>query len=108
MAGEGRAEGKIRVERIEDQPDGNWTLKVDPTRIDFLAYDGTTAGSMQIKDGNGLVDAKNASVESLQTTAEGSLRSLNRKRHAMFFDFVTKLNGNANLSFTLSVGPEKE
>lgn len=108
MAGEGRAEGKIRVERIEDQPDGNWTLKVDPTRIDFLSYDGTTAGSMQIKHGNGLVDAKNASVESLQTTAEGCLRSLNRKRHAMFFDFVTKLNGNANLSFTLSVGPEKE
>ena len=109
MAGEGRAEGKIRVERVEDQDDGKWTLSVKPATVSFRSYGGTAAGSMSIKDGNGLVDAKNASVESLQVTAGGSLESLNRKRHAMFFDFVKKLDGEASdMRFTLTVEPEEK
>ena len=106
-AGSGRAEGKIRVERIEDQPDGTWTLKVEPSTITFRSDGGTASGTMQVKDGNGLVDAQNASVKSLQATAEGSLSSLNKKRHALFFDFVKKLDGDASLRFILSVDPAK-
>lgn len=106
-AGEGRAEGKIRVERVDDQPDGTWTLRIEPSEIRFRSNDGTAAGSMQVKDGNGLVDAGNASVKSLQATATGNLATLNKKRHAMFFDFVKRLNGDSNLRFTLTVDPEK-
>ena len=105
-AGEGRAEGKIRVERVDDQPDGTWTLRVEPSEILFRSNAGTAAGSMQVKDGNGLVDAENASVKTLHATATGNLASLNKKRHAMFFDFVKRLNGDSNLRFTLTVDPE--
>ena len=105
-AGEGRADGKISVERVEDQPDGTWTLRIEPSEIRFRSNAGTAAGSMQVKDGNGLVDAENASVKSLQATAAGNLASLNKKRHAMFFDFVKRLNGDSNLRFTLTVDPE--
>lgn len=107
-AGSGRAEGKIRVERVEDQPDGAWTLKIEPSDVLFRSTNGTASGKMHVKDGNGLVDAKNASVKSLQATAEGNLSSLNKKRHALFFDFVKKLNGDANLRFTLSVDPDSK
>ena len=105
MAGDGRAEGKVRVKRIDDQQDGSWTLTMEPSTITFRNDAGTTSGSMEVKGGNGLVDAEKVSVKSLQATAKGSLRSLNKTRHAMFFDFVKKLNGDANLRFTLSVDP---
>lgn len=104
-AGDGRAEGKIRIERIDDQPDGNWTLKLEPTEVQFRTSDGTGAGKMQVKDGNGLVDAKNASVKSLHATAGGNLSKLNKKRHFLFFDFVKRIDGNSNLRFTLTANP---
>ena len=104
-AGEGRAEGKIRVERGKDQPNGDWSLQSEPAEIQFRTSDGTAAGKMQVKDGNGLVDAKNASVKSLQATATGNLRSLNKKRHFLFFDFVKRFEGNSNLRFTLTANP---
>lgn len=105
VAGEGRAEGKIRVERVKDQPNGDWSLQIEPAEIQFRTSDGTAAGKMQVKDGNGLVDAKNASVKSLQATATGNLRSLNKKRHFLFFDFVKRINGDSNLRFTLTTKP---
>ena len=103
--GDGRAEGNIKVERVKDQPDGTWTLQVEPSEVTFVSKDDTARGKMQVKDGNGLVDAKNASVKSLQVTATGNLRSLNKKRHALFFDFVEKIEGDSNLRFTLKVDP---
>ena len=107
-AGDGRAEGKIHIERIEDQKDGTWTLKVAPATIEFRSEDGTAAGKMQVKDGNGLVDGENASVKSLHATAGGNLRTLNKKRHFMFFDFVKRLDGDSNLRFTLTAEPAKK
>ena len=104
-AGDGCAEGRIRIERVEDQPDGNWTLKLEPTEVQFRTSDGTAAGKMQVKDGNGLVDAKNASVKSLHATAAGNLSKLNKKRHFLFFDFVKRIDGNSNLRFTLTANP---
>lgn len=104
-AGEGRAEGKIRVERVKDQPNGDWSLQIEPAEIQFRTNDGTVAGKMNIREGNGLVDAKNASVKSLQATATGNLRSLNKKRHFLFFDFVKRFEGNSNLRFTLTANP---
>ena len=104
-AGDGRAEGEVRVERVDDQPNGTWTLRVEPSEIAFRSDDGTAAGTMQVKDGNGLVDAENASVKSLHAIAEGNLASLNKKRHAMFFDFIKRLHGDSNLRFTLTVDP---
>ena len=105
VAGDGRAEGKIRVERLADQPDGDWTLRLEPAEVQFRTNDGTAAGKMNIKDGNGLVDAKNVAVKSLHATATGSLRSLNKKRHFLFFDFVKRIDGNSNLRFTLTADP---
>lgn len=106
LAGDGRAEGKIRVERTEDQPNGDWTLQIERGReILFRTNDGTTAGKMLIKDGNGLVDAKSASVKSLQATASGDLRKLNKERHFLIFNFVKRFEGNSNLRFTLTVAP---
>lgn len=106
-SGNGRAEGKIRVERVEDQKDGAWTLSVEPSTIEFRSDDGTVAGKMDVKEGNGLVDAENASVKSLHATASGNLRSLDKKRHFMFFDFVKRIDGNSNMRFTLTVEPAK-
>lgn len=99
----GRSDGKIHVERFEDQKNGDWTLKLEPSTIEFRSEDGTTAGKMQIKKGNGYVDAANASVKSLQATASGNLQALDKKRHCMFFDFVKRIDGNANMRFSLSV-----
>ena len=106
LAGDGRAEGRIRVERTEDQPNGDWTLQIERGReILFRTNDGTTAGKMLIKDGNGIVDATSASVKSLQATASGDLRKLNRERHFLLFDCVKRFEGNSNLRFTLTVAP---
>ena len=106
-SGNGSAEGKIRVERVDDQKDGAWTLSVEPSTIEFRSDDGTVAGKMEVKEGNGLVDAENASVKSLHATARGNLRSLDKKRHFMFFDFVKRIDGNSNMRFTLTVEPAK-
>jgi hypothetical protein len=105
VAGNGRAEGNINVERVADQADGTWTLQIERSEITFVSKDETTRGKMTVKDGNGLVDQKNASVKSLQATANGNLHSLNKKRHALFFDFVEKIEGDSNLRFTLTVNP---
>ena len=103
----GRAEGNIRVERVDDQPDGTWTLKLEPAIVEFRSDDGTTSGNMKVKDGNGLVDSENASVVSLHATATGNLRSLNKKRHFLYFDFIKRIEGDSNLRFSLSVKAEK-
>ena len=104
VTGEGRVDGKVRVTRVDDQPDGSWTLKVEPSEISFRSDKGTAVGKMQVKDGNGLVDAENASVRMLLATAEGDLRSLNKKRHYLL-DFIKKFKGDANLRFLLRVDP---
>lgn len=107
VVGQGRTEGKIRVERLVDQPDGTWTLKVEPAEIEYKSDNGASAGTMHVKDGNGLIDAENVSVKSLHATAGGNLRSLNKKRHFLFFDFVKRIKGDSNLRFTLTVDPVK-
>lgn len=103
----GRVEGEIRVERESDQPDGEWTLKVEPSTVEYRGDSGVVSGKMEVKGGNGLVDAKNVSVKSLQVTADGNLRSLNKERHFLFFDFVKRIKGDSNLRFSLSVAPAK-
>ena len=108
MAGNGSTDGKITVERVADQDDGTWTLKIARTEIEYKSDNGESAGTMLVKDGNGLVDAKNFSVKSLHATAEGGLRHLNKKRHFLFFDFVKRVKGNSNLRFTLTVDPAKK
>ena len=46
-------------------------------------------------------------MKSLHATARGNLRSLNKKRHFMFFDLVKRIEGDSNLRFTLTVAPAK-
>ena len=108
VAGSGRAEGQILVTRIDDQPNGDWTLSLSGTEVTFRSDDGTVAGKMKVKDGNGLVDSGKGSVKMLHTTATGDLRAMNKKRHAMFFDFVKRLKGDANLRFSLACEPSPE
>jgi len=107
VAGQGRTEGTIRVERLANQQDGTWTLKVEPAEIEYKSDNGAAAGMLHVKDGSGLVDAESFSVKSLQATAGGNLRSLNKKRHFLFFDFVKRIKGDSSLRFTLTVDPAK-
>lgn len=102
---DGTADGKIRVVRDEDQPDGDWTIRMEQSTIRFLSATGDTAGKMEFKKGEALVDAKNASVKVLQATASGNLAKLNQARHLLFFTFVKRINGDSNLRFTLSTEP---
>ena len=106
-AGDGRADGKIRVERVADQPDGSWTLKIEPQEIAFRSKDDTIMGKMQVKEGNGLVDAESVSVKVLHATANGNLKSLSKERHLLFFEFVTRIDGDSNLRFSLESSPAK-
>lgn len=108
VAGNGRAEGQILVTRTANQANGDWTLKLSGTEISFRDDHGTVAGKMKLRDGNGLVDADKASVKTLHATATGSLAVLNKERHMMFFDFVKRLRGDANLRFSLSTEPVSE
>lgn len=103
MAADGQAEGLLRVVRDDDQENGDWTLRIEPSEITYRATGGH--GKLEIHDGTGLVDAENASVKSLQSTAAGNLRMLNKKRHWMLFDFVKKTEGNSSMRFTLAVEP---
>lgn len=107
LSSTGRAEGKIVVTRGPDQ-DGDWTLELEGTEISFRGDDGSTSGQMTFKEGNGLVDGTDHYVKSVHATATGSLASMNRKRHAMFFDFVKRLDGNANLRFSLVTDPLRQ
>ena len=107
IAGSGRTEGRIKVKRVDDQPDGTWTLELVPTPIEFVSNDKTTIGKMQMKGGNGLVDAKNVSVKTLQATAWGNLRHLDKKRHWLLFESVKRFDGNSNLRFSITVKPAK-
>lgn len=103
MAADGEADGKLRVVRDADQENGDWTLRIEPSEITYRGAGGH--GKLEVHDGTGLVDAENASVKSLQTTATGDLGMLNKKRHWMLFDFVKKTEGNAAMRFTLAVEP---
>ena len=104
LSSTGRAEGKIVVTRGPDK-DGDWTLELEGTEISFRGDDGSTSGRMTFKEGNGLVDGTDHYVKALHATATGSLASMNRKRHAMFFDFVKRLDGKANIRFSLVTEP---
>lgn len=103
---DGQTDGKIRVMREKDQPDGNWTLAILPTEITYRGNGGT--GTLSVKDGVGLVDAKSASVKTIQATATGDMGMLSKERHWMFFDFVQKTKGLANMRFTLATEPAGE
>lgn len=103
---EGRSDGKIRIVREKDQPDGNWTLSILPTEITYRGDGG--AGTLSVKDGVGLVDAESASVKSVQATATGDMGMLSKERHWMFFDFVQKTEGSADMRFTLATEPAGE
>lgn len=103
---EGRSDGKIRLVREEDQPDGNWTLAILPTEITYRGDGGT--GTLSVKDGVGLVDAESASVKTIQATATGDMGMLSKQRHWMFFDFVQKTKGSADMRFTLATEPAGE
>ncbi len=105
IAGNGRAEGRISVTRVTDRPNGDWTLKLSPTDIAFRSDAGTISGKMQLTDGNGIVDHEKKSVRSLHATATGDIRSMDKTRHAMFFDFVKRFRGKANFRFNLAVEP---
>ena len=105
IAGDGRAEGQIRVKRTADQSNGDWTLDLAEADIAFRSDDGTLGGRMKFKDGNGIVDHENVSVRSLHATATGDLRSMSKTRHTLLFDFVKRFRGNANLRFTLTTEP---
>jgi len=102
IAADGRAEGQIRVKRVADQPNKDWTLDLAEAEIAFRSDNGTISGTMKFKTGNGIVDHKAASVRSIHATATGDIRSLSKTRHAMFFDFVKRVRGNANFRFTLT------
>lgn len=108
FAGNGRAEGQIRVTRKGNRPDGDWVLGLSKTEIAFRDDAGAVSGTMSLKDGNGLVDGKMVSVKSLHATATGNVATMNKKRHAMFFDFIKRFNGKANIRFSLTVEPEKQ
>ena len=103
MASDGQAEGMLRVVRDTDQENGDWTLRIEPSEITYRGAGGR--GKLDVEGGIGLVDAPNAAVKSLQTTAKGDLRMLNKKRHWMLFDFVKKTEGDASMRFTLAVEP---
>ena len=107
LSSTGRAEGEIVVTRGPDK-DGDWTLELEGTEISFRSDDGSTSGHMTLKEGNGLVDGTDHYVKALHATATGSLASMNRKRHAMFFEFVTRLDGKANLRFSLVTDPLRQ
>jgi len=104
VAGNCRAEGKIRVKRGPDRG-GDWTLLVEPATIRFRDDAGSSAGGMSLTEGRGLVDAKNAYVKTIQATATGDISKMNEERHAMFFRFVKRFRGNAALRFTLVTEP---
>lgn len=99
----GKSEGTIWFVREEDQPDGNWTLRVDPTEITYRGADGR--GTLAVSNAVGLVDANSMSVKTLQIIATGDMEMLSKKRHWLFFDFIQKNKGNANMRFTLSAEP---
>ena len=105
IVGNGRAEGRISVRRAADQPNKDWTLQLAPTEVAFRSDAGTISGKMQLKDGNGIVDHEKASVRSLHAIATGDIQSMNKARHAMFFDFVKRFRGKADFRFTLMVEP---
>lgn len=105
IAGDGRAEGQIRVKRTADQSNEDWTLGLAEADIAFRSNDGTLGGRMKFKNGNGIVDHESVSVRSLHATATGDLRSMSKTRHALLFDFVKRFRGNANLRFTLTTEP---
>ena len=105
IAGDGRAEGQIRVKRTADQSNEDWTLGLAEADIAFRSDDGTLGGRMKFKNGNGIVDHESVSVRSLHATATGDLRSMSKTRHALLFDFVKRFRGNANLRFTLTTEP---
>jgi hypothetical protein len=108
LGGDGESEGRIRVTREEDLADGSWALSIEPAEIAFRRGDGTGGGTLTVQDGNGVVDAEKASVKTMQATGTGNLAMLDTTRHALFFDFVKRTEGNANLRFSLSVGPSEE
>ena len=103
MAADGEAGGKLRVVREDDQENGDWTLRIEPSEITYRGTGGK--GKLAVEGGIGLVDASKASVKSLQATAKGDLQMLDKKRYWMLFDFVKKAKGDASMRFTLAVEP---
>lgn len=102
-SGQGKADGTIRVARGGDREDGDWTLVLEPSEIAYRGAKG--AGTLEVLDGTGLVDAGSASVRAIQATASGDMQMLDKNRHFLFFDFVKKTSGNASMRFTLATGP---
>ena len=103
LSGNDKTDGKIRVVRDDDQANGDWTLRIEPSEIAYRGAQG--AGKLELQDGTGLVDAANVSVKAIQVSASGDINMLDKERYWMFFEFVKKSGGDASMRFTLSTEP---
>ena len=103
LASDGKADGKIRVVRDDDQDDGDWTLKIEPSEIAYQGAGG--AGTLAVAGGHGLVEADTISVKSIQATAKGALDILDKTRHWMLFEFLKETYGDASMRFTFTAEP---
>ena len=90
----GNCTGSIDVERKDDLANGDWELKFLPARVSTKSNRGRTVGEVNIKDGNGIGDGKNAYVKSLQIRGTGSFVKAKTSARWAIFECMTRIDFN--------------
>ena len=85
----GSCSGSISVERRDDLENGDWELKIHPSKILTKKAGGKTVGEFQITDGVAVGDGGNAFVKNWQIVGNGCLASKKTSKRWAIFEFMT-------------------
>ena len=89
----GTCEGKLHLQRLDDLPNGDWSLMFDRTKVNAISANGSTKGVIEITGGNGIGDSDNAFIKCLQLNGRCSFGTEKKSRRWKVFDVMENVGG---------------
>lgn len=80
---EGKYSGDIKATRKSDATNGDWRVEMAPSTIRVIADNGTTTGTLQLKQGKAVVNPEKISINEMFVAGKANLIKLS-KHHWLF------------------------
>ena len=100
---DGKYSGEVKVERRDDNSDGNWILAVHPGSVSIVSDQGKTTGELRLEGGEAEVDSLNAYVKAMVVSGQGAMKNLT-PHHLLF---KARMEGMCNFRGVMTTEPKK-
>lgn len=88
--------GKLKAERVEDLPNGDWVIKVHPGAVAIRGDNGRVDGFAEVMDGVSVLEGSPREIRQMQLVGKCGLQ---RRRNGFFFK--AKIKGDCNFTTQL-------